>query len=129
MAGAVLLPTAFLIGIQWGVEGLAWGWLCGMAALLAVTIALSLPVIGVSGAQLLAAVSPGWLSAAGMAFLVLGLDWLIPAMSQGSRLAMLVPFGIASYAALLFAFARPIVEEVLDLIRPKRPDRATAQTL
>ena len=128
-AGAILLPLAFLVGINWGVEGLAWAWLGGTAALLAVTILLSLPVIGVSGSQLLAAVSPGWLSSAGMAFLVAGLDSLLPPLGQGARLAVLAPFGMASYAALLFLFARPIVEEVVSLLRPNRGQRTATQTL
>jgi O-antigen/teichoic acid export membrane protein len=119
LAGAVLLPLAFLIGIHWGVEGLAWAWLSGMAALLAVTIALSLPVIGVSGAQLLAAILPGWLCSAGMAFLVMGLNLMLPPLGHVTHLAILVPFGMAAYAALLFAFARPTVEEVLKLVRPQ----------
>ena len=28
--------------------------------------------------------------------------------------------GVAAYAGLLFAFARPIVDEVLGLVRPRR---------
>jgi O-antigen/teichoic acid export membrane protein len=125
-AGAVLMPIAFLVGIGWGMEGLSWAWLTGMAMLLALTIILSLPVIGVSPAQLLAAVSPGWLSAAGMAFLVAGLDWLLAPIGQGARLATLVSFGLTSYFALLFLFARPIVVEAIDLVRPGRSEVARA---
>jgi hypothetical protein len=33
-------------------------------------------------------------------------------MAVGARLAALVAAGIAAYAALLFAFAKPIVNEV-----------------
>ena len=42
--GAALMSIAFAIGIRWGAEGLAWAWLAGMSALLAVTVELSRPV-------------------------------------------------------------------------------------
>lgn len=130
IAGALLLPLAFLVGINWGVQGLAWAWLSGMAALLAATIALSLPVIGISRSALLAAVAPGLLAAAAMAASVWGLDSTLPDVGERLRLAILVPFGIAAYVALLYLFARPIVEEVLGLIRPRRAEiRAAPQTL
>lgn len=125
-AGAVLMPTAFLIGIGWGIEGLSWAWLTGVALLLALTITWSLPAIGISPGQLLAAVSPGLLSAVGMAFLVAGLDWLLGPVGQGVRLASLVSFGFAAYLALLFLFARPIVEEALDLIWSGRNEAVQA---
>src|SRR6185295_13641834 len=56
LVGAALMPLAFLAGIQWGTTGLAWAWLGGRAALLAATIEMSLPVIGVSRRELFLAV-------------------------------------------------------------------------
>jgi O-antigen/teichoic acid export membrane protein len=126
IAGALLLPAAFLVGINWGVQGLAWAWVGGMGALLLVTIALSLPVIGISRSALVAAIAPGWLASAAMAASVAAFDSLLPDWGERLRLAMLVPFGIAAYAALLFLFARPIVDEVMGLVRPRR---LAAQTL
>jgi O-antigen/teichoic acid export membrane protein len=121
LVGAALMPLAFLAGIQWGTAGLAWAWLAGMAALLAATIEMSLPVIGISRRALFLAVAPGLAASATMAGLVEVADALLGGeIGSGARLAALVAVGIAAYAALLLGFARPIVDEVLGLIRPGR---------
>jgi O-antigen/teichoic acid export membrane protein len=117
LVGVLLLPAAFAIGILWGPQGLAWAWLGGMGALLAVTVEMSRPVIGISRRSLLAAVAPGLLAAAAMAAVVAGLDALLPDIGTGKRLALLVATGAAAYAGFLVAFARPIVDEVVGLIR------------
>jgi len=121
LVGAALMPLAFLAGIQWGTAGLAWAWLAGMAVLLAATIEMSLPVIGISRRALFLAVAPGLAASATMAGLVEVADSLLgEGIGSGARLATLVAVGIAAYAGLLFAFARPIVDEVFGLIRPRR---------
>lgn len=126
LVGALLLPVAFAFGIRWGAEGLAWAWLGGMAILLAATIEMSRPVIGVTHRALFLAVAPGLAASLAMAGLVEAVDSILPEMGAGPRLALLVATGMAAYAGMLFAFARPIVDEVLGLIRP---GRATPQTL
>jgi len=125
IVGALLLPLAFLAGIQWGIEGLAWAWLGGMAVLLAATVEMSLPAIGISRRSLFLAVAPGFAASAAMAGIVEAADWALPEIGMGARLALLVLVGMAAYAALLIAFARPIVDEVRALFRPAR----AAQTL
>ena len=126
LVGAALMPLAFLAGIRWGTQGLAWAWLGGMAVLLAATAEMSRPVLGISRRALVNAVAPGLVASAAMAAIVLAIDWILPEIGAGARLAALVAVGMAAYAGLLFAFARPIVDEVLGLIRPAR---RAAQTL
>jgi hypothetical protein len=41
-------------------------------------------------------------------------------MGMAARLGALVAVGMASYAALLFVFARPALAEVAALLRPAR---------
>ncbi len=126
-AGAILLPASFYIGIHWGTTGLAWGWLAGMAALAGATVLMSLKVIGVRRRQLAASIAPGLAASAAMAAIVLGLDLSLPDMPVQARLLTLIAAGGAAYAALLLLFARPLVEEVLVLIRrPKELAAATA---
>ena len=120
LVGAILMPSAFAAGIQWGTAGLAWAWLVGMAALLAATVELSLPLLGVTRRALFLAVAPGLAASLAMAGLVEAADALLPPLGAGARLAALVATGMAAYAAMLLVFARPIVEEVLGLIRPAR---------
>jgi O-antigen/teichoic acid export membrane protein len=116
-AGAALLPAAFLVGLRFGPIGLAWAWVGGMAALLAATMALSLPAIGARAVEVAKAVAPGLAASAVMAAAVLALDASLPAMPDHVRLALLVSSGTAAYAALLFALARPAALELLALAR------------
>lgn len=120
LVGAALMPGAFLVGIGWGVAGLAWAWLGGMAVLLAATVELSRPVLQIGRRKLAGAVLPGLAASAAMAGIVLALDAALPPLAPGARLGLLVATGGVTYAGLLFAFARPIVDEVLGLLRPAK---------
>lgn len=127
LAGAVLLPAAFLIGIGGGIEGLAWAWLGGMSLLCAATLLRSAPVIGVAPREIGAAAAPGLFAATAMALLVLGADALLPPLPALPRLALLVALGAGTYVGLLVLFARPVVDEVLLLLkREGRPPDAPA---
>ena len=115
--GALVMPAAFLTGIHWGTSGLAWAWLAGMALLLAATVLISLPAIGIGRRALAGAVAPALAAAAAMAAAVAALDSLLPRLGDAARLATLVPFGAGVYGLLLFLFARPVVEEMVALVR------------
>ena len=125
VCGAALLPLSFLAGIQFGTIGLTIAWLVAFPILTAVTAALSLPVINVRAASLGRALAPGTLASAGMLIPLLLLDSALPALSAPARLAILVPVGAATYAGLLFLFARPLVAEVRHLVR--KPAAAIAE--
>ena len=120
--GALIMPLAFSWGLRWGIAGLAWGWLGGMALLLVATVMVSLPAIGARPRELARAVAPGLAASLIMALSVRALDGLLPGLGHAQRLATLVPFGAALYAGLLFLFARPVVEEMLALVRLRRPE-------
>jgi hypothetical protein len=77
-------------------------------------------LLGIARRALFLAVAPGLAASLAMAGLVEAVDSVLPAMGPGPRLALLVATGMAAYAAMLFAFARPIVDEVLGLIRPRK---------
>jgi O-antigen/teichoic acid export membrane protein len=120
--GAVVMPISFLAGIQFGTIGLAWAWLVGFPLYAMIAAAISLPAIGASWGGLIRAVAPGLAASAAMGAAVAGLDSLLPPTTPGARLLILVPFGAATYCGLLFAFARPLVEDVLaQVLRRPRP--------
>ncbi|HEX8644842.1 MAG TPA: lipopolysaccharide biosynthesis protein [Allosphingosinicella sp.] len=121
IAGALILPAAFVVGLSWGIAGLTFAWLGGMMLLTAVTVAMSLPAIGVTRAELAEAAAPGVAASVAMAALVAGLDALLPPLGPAARLGLLVSFGIAAYAALLFAFARGAVDEAVAIVRSRPP--------
>jgi hypothetical protein len=50
---------------------------------------------------------------------VAALDSVLSGLGDGARLAALVPFGAVLYAALLFLFARPVIDEMIALVRPR----------
>jgi O-antigen/teichoic acid export membrane protein len=121
VAGALIMPLAFLAGISWGIAGMAWAWLAGMSLHTIVTAHLSLRIIGAKTAELAEAIAPGLLAAAAMAAAVAGIDAILPEMEVHPRLAILVLAGASLYAGLLLAFARPLVTEVTRLVRGRRP--------
>jgi O-antigen/teichoic acid export membrane protein len=128
VAGAVIMPVAFLFGSQYGTLGLARAWLFGFPLLTAATVAMSLPIIGARLGGLARAIAPGLLASAAMAAVVATIDSVLPVLTAPARLAILAPAGVAVYAGLLFAFARPLVNDVLALALG-RPVVVPAQAL
>lgn len=113
--GAVLMPLAAFIGVRWGVTGLAAGWLASYPLLTLFSARWSLPVIGISGRELLAALAPPVLAGLAMAAGVLVLDRALPALPPIARLSALVTAGGGLYAGWLLFFARARIDEVRDL--------------
>ena len=58
------------------------------------------------------------MAAAGMAVIVEALDRVVTAESLALRLAILVTAGVASYGALVLLVAKPVLMEVIALLRP-----------
>ena len=120
MAGAVLMPPAFLIGAQWGIIGIGWTWVVAYPLLLIFSAARSLPVIGLSWGEFARAVAPPVLAAAAMALLVTLVDRILPPMPGYARLALLVATGAPIYCLWLFFFARDTAEDLVAMIRGRR---------
>ncbi len=122
ITGGVVLPCAFLVGIGWGVEGLAWAWAGGMAVLLLITATLSLPVIRVTPRDLVAAGLPVIVAAGGMAVLVSAMDRMLPPTAAPLRLATLAGIGLFAYPALMALFAPGRLREAWVLIRYRQSE-------
>ncbi len=115
--GAMLLAAAFLVGIRWGVTGMAVAWLIAYPPYFAISAARALPVIGVSGKVVGRAVLPALQAGIAMTILVLLVDRILPLAAPVTRLAVLVTVGGASYLAWLATFSRPLVAQVIALAR------------
>jgi O-antigen/teichoic acid export membrane protein len=126
IAGAIIMPVAFLIGVRFGTLGMAYAWLVAFPLLTAVTAGLSLPEIGVRAGALADALMPAVRASALMLISVLGLDALLPPMGITLRLAILVASGAAIYAAFLLIFSRPLVEELLRIVWKRKAPAAQA---
>ena len=121
LAGAVIMPTAFLIGIQYGALGLGYAWLIGAPLLLLITAAVSLPTIGARAVDIIRAVLPSALAAGIMAGAVLLTAPLIVALPAPARLAILVAVGAAVYLGISWRFQRHTIEDLIGVWRKKKP--------
>ncbi|WP_066653194.1 MULTISPECIES: lipopolysaccharide biosynthesis protein [Sphingomonas] len=121
--GAVLLTSAYLIGVHWGVMGLACAWLAAYPLYLAISLSRSLPVIGVAPAALASALLPPLLAATCMGIVVTLVARALPPLPAPLMLALLVGTGAIAYFGWLMLFARDLVGELSDTIR-RRPATA-----
>jgi hypothetical protein len=113
------------VGVHFGPIGMAAAWVVATPLLVLVSSSLSLPVIGLSWRRLGGAIWPPLTAALGMGLAVGGVDRLLPAMAPLPRLAILVPAGVAAYAALVMLVARPLVVQALAMVRGRsRPATA-----
>ena len=124
--GSLVLVPAFLIGVHWGATGLALAWLAAYPIYLAMSCRRSLPVIGVRFRAVADAIAPSAIAASAMAVIVVLVDQVLPQLAPWPRLMLLTVTGGATYAGWLFAFSRPLVDEILGLVVRRRPATATA---
>ncbi|MGB5724960.1 MAG: oligosaccharide flippase family protein, partial [Parasphingorhabdus sp.] len=125
MFGAILMPITFLIAIQYGVYGLAWGWVIAFPLLTIFTYMQSRRHIGINAWEIGKAVWPGLSASIVMAAIVYLVDQLLPEMIVYARLAVLIATGGLAYVGLLYILARPTLIEVIELIfrrKPPEPD-------
>jgi O-antigen/teichoic acid export membrane protein len=121
--GAVVMPLVFLASVQFGVTGLALGWVIGMPIVLAFTLWQSCPVIGVRARDVLIACLPGVSAACAMAALVWTMRiGLAGALDNGiaqviARLALLAGIGALSYFLLLRVLAPQMLRDAIGLLR------------
>ena len=120
IAGSVIMPLTFLVAAQFGVTGLASGWIVATAILLGITIGVSRSVLNLSVRDLADAITPLVLAAAIMAAGVhLGAS-LLPDMPALGELAVLVPLGAGLYLGVLWLIARARLIEAWSFARGER---------
>lgn len=123
IAGALLVPLTFLIGVRFGLTGLAAAWLVGYPVLTLLALFWSLPAIHVSPQALLRELLSPLLAATGMALIVITLDRAIAqtaiVLPPLLHLALLVGTGAAVYGAWLAMFARKQLAEMIGFIRKR----------
>lgn len=115
-AGAVIMATSFYIGSYWGSQGLVHAWQIASPSLLIVTLALTLPVIGVRAGTLFFAVLPSIAAAMAMAAIV---SWSAPYLTHlpaALQLASLAAIGGVTYFALLWKFSRQTITDLYRII-------------
>jgi hypothetical protein len=120
LLGAIVMPLAFLAGLNWSTTGLAWAWLLAFPVIPLFAFLRARGPLAISGAQLGAAVAPGLGAAAAMALPIYALSLELGGWSHWSRLALLVAAGGLTYAAVLYAVSRATLFELVDLVVRRR---------
>ena len=103
--------------------GLVHAWWVAAPALLAITLALTLPAIGVRPRDLLAALAPVAAACGAMAAVVLALRGLVGGWPPFAQLAALAASGAAAYGLSLWLAWPAIVRDAWAMLR-RRPDAA-----
>ena len=124
--GALLMPTAFLIGVQFGAMGLAWAWLGAFPILTAVTARLAGGPMGLRIGDLIRAAAPGLGCSVLMAGAVMLVDSALPPLAPAIRLALLVAAGAIAFLIALMLCARGTLEELVGLVIRRAPPAPAA---
>jgi O-antigen/teichoic acid export membrane protein len=115
--GALLMPCAYLIGVTFGTMGLVHAWQIAAPALLAATLALTLPAIGVRLGEFGKALWPVLAATGVMAAAVLLADRVIGSPAPLLHLALLVAMGGASYLGALWFGWRGVLLDTLAMLK------------
>jgi O-antigen/teichoic acid export membrane protein len=115
---SVILPLAFLIGVNWGLLGISLAWLVASPLMFLQSMWRVLPALGLRMSQLFKAMMP----AAGAGFIMytaVTATRYIFADGQGGalRLCVLVAVGALAYCAISFGLNRKGTHEVLEMLR------------
>ena len=124
--GAILMPIAYFVGLQWGVNGLAFAWLAAFPLLPLVTFLQSRRVLGITARQLMGAIAPGLFSSAAMALAVVSFHQQLVGIPAWQRLLAEVAAGGAIYFGILLLVSRDTVRELVGLVIRRRPAASPA---
>ena len=114
----VLMPTAFLIGINWGIEGVAFAWLIGYPIHFAIVLYRSLHLMDIRIGEYLYTIYPPALAAGAMyGIVVLFRDAAAINIHQIVILFALAAIGAASYCLGIYVLRKETFAEALRLIR------------
>ncbi|MEP1604679.1 MAG: lipopolysaccharide biosynthesis protein [Marinomonas sp.] len=119
IAGAIIMPCAFLWGAQQGTMGLVYAWWIAAPSLLAFTLTLTLPRIGACPLALLRALLPIFICVAAMAGAVILVQTYLRFDLALVDLALQALVGAATYSVTMWLVWPRLVKETWALLRPK----------
>ena len=115
MAGVIVLPACFLVGVQWGEVGLAAAWSVGVPIVFALNFKRTSHVTGLSGKQLLTAVSKPLTAALAMVVALILLRFALPTtLPLWVTLCLLIVTGAVVYALTTLALDLELRKIVFD---------------
>ena len=126
IAGAIVMPAAFLWGATEGAMGLVHAWWIAAPCLLLFTLTLTLPRIGVSPIALLRELLPTSVAVAAMAGAVILVQTYVPLGMPVLDLMLSAATGGIAYAATLWFIWPNLVKETWALLRQRPAAPAAA---
>lgn len=118
--GALIYPLVFLIGIAYGPMGLVHAWWIAAPSLLLVTLALTLPAVGLSYGKLIAELAPVALACGVMALAVTMAQALVGPLAPPIELLLIVPIGALAYTATIWFGWPPLLRETWAMLRTEK---------
>ena len=116
-SGAVIMPVCFFYGVASGPEGLVVAWHVAAPLLLVVTLAATLPAIGVGLLELGRALLPAATGCGTMAAAVWLLDNRVLALPAPLQLALLAAVGATVYGGTLWLLWPGLVRQTWAMLR------------
>lgn len=101
LMGVVIFPGSFLVGVQWGLEGLALAWPIAWLANFSVGFPRVVKAIGLSMGDVVRATSLPMLAGLPMAAAIMATRWATPTLAEVLRLPLLIVVGGAVYLAVV----------------------------
>lgn len=115
---SIVMPVAFLIGCNWGLEGVALSWIIAYPLVFFINTLRMLQVIELRLSEFFYSIMPAIGSTIGMYLAV----WTTAALladnvGQWTKLLIMITAGVLSYASLTLLFNKRGYHEVINLIR------------
>ena len=114
---ALFMPVAFLIGSQWGLAGVAAGWLIALPISQVIQYRITLRLLELPGRTYLSALLPAAASSIIMGIGVVAIDRALGGVRPWARLTIEVASGAAIYAICFLTLFRPRTLKVINGIR------------
>ena len=111
VVSALILPLAFVIGVQGHLTGLAMSWLIGIPLILALTLPRTCAALGLQLREVYVAVRAPLIAGIAMYTAVLATRFMLADWEEASRLPVLIVVGGASYLLVVQLVDRTIWAE------------------
>lgn len=120
LLAALVMPVSILIGVQWGIIGVAIVWVTVYPIILFINYYRSLSVIGLKLKDLLYVIFPTLISSIGMYLMVWGMDLLLENhLNKLLELAIMIISGALVYYGLTIKFNSTGYREFIQLFKKK----------
>ena len=117
--GCVLMPAAFLIGVQWGLLGVSLAWLLAYPFYFLITLWITMPIVGMKVSRYIGEfIGPMAMGGIMYVAVILARHFISPLLPNAIlQLAMLISVGALTYSLLAILFQRKVLLELISMVR------------